>query len=112
SDTGTMVDQARSTDEALGRLAHTIYQLVITDLEREENHHVNPRAGFDLVQRMKESRMETPVFVYCSPMSVDRYRDELRAAGIEVTSSPLELFDRLMPPIDSTASRESRESAA
>jgi CheY-like chemotaxis protein len=93
---GAHVDQVVSTDEALRALARTKYTKVISDMERAEDGHTNPQAGLNLIQRMSEHGLETPVYIYCSQRGVELNREELLAAGAAgVTSSPLELFEHL-----------------
>jgi CheY-like chemotaxis protein len=92
---GIPVDQVSSTDEALASLTHQRYTKVITDLEREENGRAVPQAGIELIKRMRENDIETPVFVYCSRAAIDLYGDKVKDAGaFGVTSSPLELFEQ------------------
>ena len=96
---GLAVDQVSSTDEALASLTHNRYTKVITDLERQENGRTAPQAGIELINRMRENDIPTPVFVYCSKIAVDLYGEKVRAAGAAGgTSSPLELFEQLHVP--------------
>lgn len=93
---GIAVDQVDSTDEALASLTHTRYTKVITDLQRHENGRTSPQAGIELINRMRENGIPTPVYVYCSRRAVDLFGDKIRAAGATgITSSPLELFEQL-----------------
>jgi CheY-like chemotaxis protein len=93
---GATVDQVTSTDEALQSLTHDRYTKVVTDMERTENGHVTPQAGISLIKRMHENDITTPVFVYCSIGAVDLYHDKALAEGAaDVTSSPVELFEKL-----------------
>ncbi len=93
---GIAIDQVTSTDEALASLAHARYSKVITDMERVEGGVTHPKAGLELMRRMKANDFVAPVFVYCSQRAVDVGRDALLAEGAAgVTASPLELFEHL-----------------
>lgn len=99
---GIVVHQVLSTDEALASLTHNRYTTVITDVERQENGQTLPQAGIELLNRMRENDIFTPVYVYCSKTAVKVYGDKVRAAGAAgITSSPVELFEQLhMPALD------------
>lgn len=107
---GVGVDQVLSTDEALASLTHKRYTKVITDVERQEDGRTAPQAGIELINRMRENDIPTPVFVYCSKAAVDLYGEKVRAAGAAgVTSSPLELFEQLVVPALAPGSASSDE---
>lgn len=87
--------KATSTKEALEILKDEVSSIdaVITGVNRKENNIENPKAGLDLVKKVKSLHYLVEVFVMCSPNNVRQYYEQLKAAGAkEATSSPLELF--------------------
>ncbi len=45
---------------------------------------------------MKENGFNMPVFVYCSPVAIEQFEEEILASGAAgATASPLELFEGL-----------------
>jgi CheY-like chemotaxis protein len=85
------VTQVRTTRDALGALAEQPFDVVITDMGRQED---GPDAGLDLLHVLRERHVDVPVFVYASAPAVARSgaaAHKLGAAG--VTSSATELLD-------------------
>lgn len=95
---GVDVIRANTTKEALDILkdeASTI-DAIITGMNRKENNIENPKAGLQLVKKVKQLNYPIEVFVMCSPDNVRQYYDQLKAAGArDATSSPLELLSFL-----------------
>ncbi|MDQ6815510.1 MAG: hypothetical protein M3040_17400, partial [Bacteroidota bacterium] len=66
---------------------------IITGLSRKENNTNNPKAGLDLLRKVKNAGYRTEVFVMCSPDNIKQYYEQLKAAGAaEATSSPIALL--------------------
>lgn len=92
---GVDVVKAHSTKEALEILKEEAAAIdaVITGMNRKENNIENPKAGLELVKKVKNLNYPVEVFVMCSPNNVKQYYEQLKAAGAkEATSSPLELL--------------------
>ncbi|MFD2093245.1 hypothetical protein [Blastococcus deserti] len=104
-DCGIIVEQASTTNDGLRKLVHGDYDLLITDMEREEGGHVHPRAGLELLRQVKsDPRLDLPTIVYCSPEAVHKYGDEALIAGAAaVTHSPLALLGILYPQVTDKA---------
>jgi CheY-like chemotaxis protein len=93
-----VVDQVKSTAEALNALLHATnpYDAVITDMGRPQNGQDNPRAGLEFIERMREEDTTTPIFVYASAPAVARWSEEIATAGANgATSSATELLEML-----------------
>lgn len=90
---GVQVDIASSTGEAMGKLRHRDYRLVVTDIGRHEGTRYNESAGIELVEAVRTARPAMPVAVYTTVNGV-RYRgEEARQLGASlVTSSATELI--------------------
>lgn len=81
---GWRVDTAASTDEALRRLEHGHFDLLISDMSRPEGR----KAGIDLARKVQGMPRVIPVYIYCGKSSATNLREEALAAGVtEITSS-------------------------
>lgn len=94
---GVTVFQAASTPEGL-RLLHELerFDMVITDMGRQEGTKYNPTAGLDLIEEVRKSHPELAVIVYSTRGSLLRFGKELER--LEVTaqiSSPVDLLTAL-----------------
>lgn len=95
-DGGARVDVARTTNEALDRLSHRHYRLIISDMARQENGSYDPGAGLTLLRDLRDVGIETPVVVYCSQQSRQRHgQAALEAGAVTVTDSSVHLFEQL-----------------
>jgi PleD family two-component response regulator len=95
---GVDVIKATSTKEAIEILKEEAGSIdaIITGMNRKENNVENPKAGLELVKKVKKLGYPIEVFVMCSPENVKQYYDQLKSAGAKnATSSPLELFSFL-----------------
>lgn len=91
---GYRVLVARSTVEA-GRILGSgeTPDAIVTNLGREEGEGFDPDAGLTLVEAVRRSGVEAPVFVYTTPARAAGIRDPALEAGAAVaTGSPVELF--------------------
>jgi CheY-like chemotaxis protein len=61
---GINVGLVTSTDEALKALVAQTFDLVITNISRSEGNTFEPDAGRKLIERMREARISTPVYIY------------------------------------------------
>jgi CheY-like chemotaxis protein len=82
---GYRVEQVRTTDEALRRLADA--DAVITDLGRDEAGTFHPDAGIELIRRVKASRPELPVYVYTTPDAAAGRAEQLAEEGAAATTA-------------------------
>jgi len=92
---GVDVIKANTTKEAMEILKdeNDSIDAIITGLSRKENNKNNPKAGLDLLRKVKNAGYSTEVYVMCSPNNVKQYYGQLKAAGAaEATSSPLALL--------------------
>jgi CheY-like chemotaxis protein len=91
---GWAIETATSTAEAL-RLAGgdwTRFDVVISDMGREEGGRDVPDAGVELVARIRETDVQVPVFIYTGRNGW-KWRDQAIAAGANgLTSSSGELL--------------------
>jgi CheY-like chemotaxis protein len=93
---GFTVVQARTTSEALSSLKSGRYDVVITDLAREENGEYVPTAGLTFLSALRNSNSGVPAVVYASVGGVATYAKQAQELGaIGVTASPTELIGLL-----------------
>jgi CheY-like chemotaxis protein len=89
---GVVFDNVVSTAEAIAQLQGTTYDLVITDLGREESSDQSRVAGAELLASPVIADGGPPVVVY-GGRGVEQWRDLLTSAGaFGVTSSPAQLL--------------------
>lgn len=74
-----------SSAEALERLRHGHFALVISDLGRREDGVEHEMAGLELLQAMRELPLATPVIIFAGPRGIE-HRDELVEAGARLVS--------------------------
>ncbi|MFB9312059.1 response regulator [Nocardioides plantarum] len=86
------VHAVTSTSAAIAALRRRNYALVITDLGRIEDGVDNPRAGLDLLLRMRELPIATPVIVFAGPRAVAMESELLNSGARLVTETPSEVF--------------------
>lgn len=85
---GMTVVTSTSTDDALDKLSHRTYDVVITDMRRGDNVH----AGYDLLMSMKSGHITTPLIIYsASANPTFRLQAEERGA-LGQTNDPTDLL--------------------
>lgn len=91
-----LVDTARTTGEALEKLSNHRYQLVVSDMSREENGRAAQSAGLDLIRAIRSLDQDTPIAIYANGHAAQRYGREALTAGANLsTGSAFELFEEL-----------------
>ncbi len=78
---GMRVTTALSTGEALEKLARQTYQVVLSDLGRENS----PEAGLDMLLTFKEKGIQVPMGIYA--MRKDDYMEKLMAVGAAIVTN-------------------------
>lgn len=93
-DDGWKIDSAISTREAISRSADawSRYDVVVTDMGRDEDGQYVPDAGIQLVRRIRDTGSTVPVFVYTGRRGWDLRSEALAAGADGLTSSPSELL--------------------
>lgn len=93
-DDGFQVVQVKSTSEAQEWItAYGHPAIVITDMGRNEDGKYVPDAGLQLIRKLREADVGSPIFVYTSKTYAQRHHDQsLEAGGSGATASPLALY--------------------
>jgi CheY-like chemotaxis protein len=86
---GVAIRFCLSTDEALLQLSREPFDLVISDLGRPGDR----KAGFTLIERMRERGDETPVIIYTSRASPEDRNQARERGAFGQTASPSELAE-------------------
>lgn len=73
---GITVHTATSTDEAMRKLGEHKYDALISDMARPEG----PKAGYDLLDRLKADKVDVPFIIYSSTNTLEQ-QQEARARG-------------------------------
>ena len=86
------VSLAKSTSEALRRLEVMKFEIVISDMGRQEDGADNETAGLDLLRALKLRALSSRKALFTTHQSVHKYGDEARKLGADlVTSSPTDI---------------------
>ncbi len=84
-----VIDLSLSTDDALEKLKSKTYAFVISDMGRPPD----PKAGYELLRRMKESNSAIPLIFFAAGGSLQANKEEAKLRGaFGSTSSPQELL--------------------
>ena len=90
---GLDIDIASSTNEALDRLEHNKYAVIISDMGRKEGS----QEGYVLLEHLQKSGNETPYFIY-SGSDLSEQAKQRGAQGS--TSNSQDLFEMVMTEIN------------
>jgi CheY-like chemotaxis protein len=77
-----------STDDAVNQLARQKFDLVISDMGRPPD----PRAGYTLLDRMRQGRDDTPFIIYASSRAPEHIQEARSHGAVGCTNSPQELI--------------------
>ncbi len=79
---------AKSTDEALDKIATQRFDVVISDMGRPPD----PQAGYTLLERLRESGNRTPFVIYAGSDAAEHRAEARRRGAIGSTNRANELF--------------------
>ena len=86
---GVKFTLCKSTDEALSVLGRQNFDAIISDMGRPEG----ARAGYDLLDRMQKTGIDTPFIVYAGADNPEVQRETRSRGGFGTTNRPQKLFD-------------------
>ena len=84
-----------STSDALNLLAGNKFDVVISDMGR----HENSKAGYDLLESMRQKSDYTPFIVYSSSRLPEHVSEVLERGGRGATNDPAELFELVLKEV-------------
>jgi CheY-like chemotaxis protein len=85
---GFTVTNVLSTTQALDAVKQRNYDLIISDMGRPEG----PRAGYDLLAKLKEQKINTPFLIYSSANTTQMRDEAIREGAFGSTNHPDELL--------------------
>jgi CheY-like chemotaxis protein len=91
---GATIKQVTSSNQALPYLTLNIYDLIISDIHREENGYSNPTAGYDLLEKIRQQKIRVPFVFYTS--NTARVPTEKSKLADGVADDPSELQDLVL----------------
>jgi CheY-like chemotaxis protein len=89
---GITFSLAMTTDEALTTISKRRFAAVISDMGRKEG----PREGYVLLDKLRSSGNQTPLFFYAASNSPEHKRETIEHGGQGCTNNPQELFRMVM----------------
>jgi CheY-like chemotaxis protein len=89
---GIVFDSVVSTEEALEQLANETYDLVITDLGREDSSDRSATAGAAFLEQPIVREGGPPVIVYAGTWAVAQRNDLVRRGALDVMANREQLF--------------------
>ncbi|HZR50235.1 MAG TPA: response regulator [Streptosporangiaceae bacterium] len=98
---GIKVDLSNSTDEAIRQLRRRPYDLIISDMGRPPN----PRAGYTLLDDIRECGDSTPFVIYASSRAPEHVREVRQHGAIGATNSPRELVSMVTRTLAASRTR-------
>lgn len=85
---GIQVELALATDEAIKKLDHQSFDLVISDMGRPGD----PRAGYTLLDLLRDKGMSTPFVIYAGSRLPEHVKEARERGALGCTNSPQELI--------------------
>lgn len=84
-----------STEDALEKLQHGNYNVIISDMERPPDK----QAGYTLLSQITNRRITTPFIIYAGSRSPEHNAETRRRGGLGTTNMPIELFEMVVDAI-------------
>lgn len=94
---GLIVDQVRSTDEAINKIQVQRYDCLISDMSRPEGN----QAGYDLLKKIRNKGLSTPFIIYASDSNPDYLQSTIEKGGNGNTNNPFSLYYMVIAAVGS-----------
>lgn len=93
---GMKVETALTTKEGLERFHADQFDMVITDMGRNEEGSENPHAGIDLTKAIRSYDDSLPILIFCSRRAKHKYEESSKSVGANlITSSAVQLLTEI-----------------
>jgi CheY-like chemotaxis protein len=89
---GIKVDVSTSTEDAVARQSGRRYDLIVSDMGRPPDQ----RAGYTLLDALRESGDRTPYVIYASSRSPEHVAEARRRGALGCTNRPQELIEYVL----------------
>ena len=94
---GASILFARSTDEALAFINRDNFDLIISDVHRDENGQSNPNAGYELLEELGRTNRKIPFIFYTSDVAyLNQHRSQAAFGAADTPSKVTELTIRAL----------------
>lgn len=90
---------AASTDEALAKLRNSTFNAIISDMGRPSD----PRAGYTLLDQLRQSGNHTPFVIYASSNSPEHKAEARQHGALGYTNRASELFEYVVQAVGRAA---------
>jgi len=87
--TGIQFTLSRSTEDALERLGRKSYDLIVSDMARQNDRY----AGYTLLEKVKAMQIPTPFIIYASGKKPEYIAEARKRGAFGDTNEPQELFE-------------------
>jgi CheY-like chemotaxis protein len=84
-----------STDDALEKLQHPNYSVIISDMGRPPDKE----AGYTLLEEIRKRGITTPFIIYAGSRAPEYVTETRRRGGLGTTNRPIELFEMVVDAI-------------
>ncbi|MGP9819264.1 response regulator transcription factor [Salinarimonas sp. NSM] len=88
---GIQVDLSAETEDAIRKVSHVRYDLLISDLGRIENGIDNPFAGLELTRRLRQGGFDMPLLIFSGRRGLENRKKLLDAGATDVTASAIDV---------------------
>jgi CheY-like chemotaxis protein len=92
---GIQLTISTSTEDALEKLQHGNYSVIISDMGRPPDKH----AGYTLLEEIRKRGITTSFIIYAGSRSPEHTTETLRRGGLGTTNIPYELFEMVVDVI-------------
>jgi CheY-like chemotaxis protein len=84
-----------STEDALEKLQHGNYSVIISDMGRPRDK----QAGYTLLEEIRKRGVTTPFIIYAGSRGIEYTTETRRRGGLGTTNMPIELFEMVVDAI-------------
>lgn len=91
---GATVVEALATSEAMLRLrsGHEVFDVIVTDMSRQEGAAYRRDAGLELIRLVRDLDASLPIIVYSAPITKASARSAVDAGAVAALNDPTELI--------------------
>lgn len=86
---GVQITISKSTEDALDRLQHKSYDVILSDMSRPPD----PQAGYTLLSKLKEMQIATPYIIYAGSKRPEHVAKAKELGAFGTTNDPQELLE-------------------
>jgi CheY-like chemotaxis protein len=99
---GATITLAVSTDEALEKIRHGRFDVIISDMGRSEKHGYARHAGYELLDKLRGANITTPFIIYAGSNAPEHRAEAKRRGALDSTNNPQELIQLVSAAVQNT----------